>query len=158
MSAHWKRAAVPAAAYVVLIIATLACGGPGVLEYELTDGRTVADLTADVDTSVVLVYDPADCLACDANAVRWNQARAETQHRVLLMLSRAPSETERRRLIAMRMAVDGILRPGEWASLSTPSEFLIASGESIVSTHRGTGPSPLLQHLLAVRSPAAAGR
>lgn len=87
----------------------LACGHAGDrTSIRLYDGQTLGSRLRGVDSAVVLLWDPADCTSCGLLVNRWLEVRRQLPANVLLVLTRLPSEYERRDLVIHRIRPDGI--------------------------------------------------
>src|SRR3970040_2351093 len=89
---------------LLLLLTVPSCGGSPVV---LQSGQTLASLVAVQDSIVALIIDPASCISCDPVANKAIQIRTDNLGRLLIILSRQPTEVERRRLIVTRVAIDG---------------------------------------------------
>lgn len=92
---------------------------------EVRDGETalVSRLVTDDDTSFVVVVDPTTCLSCDAALATLLEKRR--QHApVYLVLTRPPTETERKHLALSRVRADTSLPSG--ASIETGVLLVVA--------------------------------
>lgn len=79
------------------------------------------------DTLVALVVDPAECLSCDGRIVFMLAARRQFPRSIRLVLSRAPTEGERRQLVLYRIPIDGRMVPGgKWKDSIAAPPFGIA--------------------------------
>lgn len=113
---------------VVGLLGMASCS-PSVTDLQLHDGRSVNEVVGTTGR-VVLVYDPKDCIACDAVALRWLELRSSDTAAVRLFLTREPSSFERRRLAIQRLRVDGVLAKSWFRRrVSPPAEYLLGSGD-----------------------------
>lgn len=149
---------------VVLPLLVLSCGGPApsVLGISLVSGQSVSQLVGVRDSTVILLYNPADCFSCSSVLGRWIEAKRQHPDQVLLVFTRPPTPNETRELAAYRIAPDGIVRDQKLAAdFHTPSEFLAVRGKVVkADTLLGVGVvSPLLTLMeQPAKSPATATR
>jgi hypothetical protein len=76
----------------------------------LRDGRKIADLLSDADSSVVIIVDPSECLACNAALHAVLEIRRGNEGRVILVLSRDPTSIENRQFVLAGYHADAVLR------------------------------------------------
>lgn len=143
-----SRALVAAAA---ILFASLACSLHK--DPTLVDGRSLTTL-ASADSTAVVIADPGDCFACDQLLYSVLEARRRRPGAVALVLSRVPSEAERRRIVIARHLVDGVLasRP-RWTG-GTPIVLVGVEGQSPVLKSLKNA-RPLLAALLRSPRPAS---
>jgi hypothetical protein len=99
----------------LVLVVMLACApesrGIEIGELRLVSGGRVADAVATgTRPEVLLLLDPAACLTCERLIYDWIDLRRRLGDRVMLILSREPSDVERRQLIIARVPVDNIIR------------------------------------------------
>ena len=77
----------------------------------IEDGRPLTSLVSPTDSSLVAVYDPANCFRCDA-LLPLLQAWATTagNDRFALVLTRHPTEEEQQQMALLRIAPAGVIR------------------------------------------------
>lgn len=86
----------------------------------LSDGRLLRDILGSTAPAAVLVLDPISCLVCDPLMAEWILAYQRSVPRVQLVFCRAPTEPERRRLLASRIRSAGVV---ELSACAKRSEF-----------------------------------
>ncbi|HEX2191040.1 MAG TPA: hypothetical protein VHG51_19180 [Longimicrobiaceae bacterium] len=74
--------------------------------------RDVAALSAGPGKVLLLVFEPADCLACATDMPRWLDARRRSPGSVAILVTRPPSPAESKVLARYRIPVDGVLERG----------------------------------------------
>jgi hypothetical protein len=99
---HWD-----AIGPLLLLLTVPSCGGSPVV---LQSGQALASLVVGQDSIIALIVDPATCTSCDPVANKAIQIRTDNVGRLLIILSRQPTEVEPRRLIVTRVAIDGVLK------------------------------------------------
>lgn len=125
----------------------LACSrAPGPAEWRFEDGRRLVD--GDTALTVVLVMDPSEAFTCAAMLMDWLEWRRIEPQRFRLVFTRQPTQTEIRRLRAVRLPVFGTLANGP--RHGTPMEVVLHSGrvvfaDSGVTTARGSSLLPRLR-------------
>ena len=114
-----------------LVHGILSCSPPSrvdeLLHARLPSGTPLATLAggAPTDTIVLLVYDPADCLACGAPIGIWRDWAGSNGHRqVRLVLSRPPSHHEATVFRIARATPAGVLSGGQ-SRIQTPSILIV---------------------------------
>ncbi len=119
-------------------------------QWMLESGEPLAAmLSSGSDTSVVLVYDPAECFSCDGQLSRWVQLGQQRGWPIRLVLTRTPTAAERNQLLLYRLPPDGVVR-GAADGLATPRVYRFAR-EALVDSAVGDAE----QHLLLERSRGA---
>jgi hypothetical protein len=97
----------------LVTVAVLSCGvgdNDGIDTLDLTNGLTVGDLVHRGGITVVLVYSPESCFSCAGVLGRWVQLdREATDVDIALVLSREPSEVQRRQLALRRLVPAGVI-------------------------------------------------
>ena len=81
----------------------------------LTEGKTIGKMTGGTDSAAVILADPADCLSCNHPLYALLQARQSRRGVVFLVLSRAPTDFERRQLALQHMEPDAVIRDWPYA-------------------------------------------
>jgi hypothetical protein len=76
----------------------------------VVDRQSLARLVGGRDSVAIIVADPGDCLSCNYPLYTLLQARRHRRGVVLLVLSRAPSEFERRQLALQHEQADVVLQ------------------------------------------------
>lgn len=94
----------------LLLAIVTACFPGRVDEMSLAGGSPMAVLALPDDTTAVLVLDPAECTSCDLGVRAWLRGRRMLPSQIRLVLTREPTDPERRQLVLARIAVDGVLR------------------------------------------------
>jgi len=111
------------------------------------DAGGVSRLAARAPRSAVLLFEPTDCLACGANMPRWLAIRRDAPEKVAILLTRAPSPSERIMFARYRIPVDGVLRRGVLPKTQPGGKaFIYSSGRLKVS---GRLREPAMQETLA---------
>jgi hypothetical protein len=124
---------------------TQAAGGEPALPE--IDAAGVSRLAARAPNSAVLLFEPTDCLACGANMPRWLAIRRHVPEKVTILVTRAPSPSERIMFARYRIPVDGVLRPGVLPKTQPGGKaFVYSSGQLKVS---GRLREPAMQETLA---------
>lgn len=113
----------------VAAVVLASCAAPPTLSrVSLQGGKAIADLLSAADTVVLLLYDPADCLACGAPIGVWRTWEAASQRRKLvLVLTRPPTRREAEALFTARVAPAAILASGR-SPMPVPSAYVVVSG------------------------------
>lgn len=119
---------------------------------EATSGALMSRLLPSADSSVVLVYDPADCFTCYGALQSWLDWGKRNPGAFALVFTRSPNADEQALLTAYRVKPDATLRRTlrDWvAPVRTPSEHLYVGGRLVTSTEiTGRGIStPLLDRV-----------
>lgn len=119
-----------------------ACRAPesDLLRMELADGsRVSAGFAEGEEERVVLLLDPSDCFDCYNVVWEWAEWSRANPGRLVVLLSREPTELERRNFAARRFVPDGVLRSLDARALGTPSEFLVRRGEVLYESRGSVG-------------------
>lgn len=120
----------------------------------LETGESIRTLTVGYDTTIALIYDPADCFTCSGVLADWIEAQQSRPIRVLLILTRAPVASEARMLTAFRVPVAGILAQSWRPSPHAPSkEALFVHGEIIASASVQEPKRNRVQQIMRLQSP-----
>jgi hypothetical protein len=135
----------------LITVAIAACtaagvaGGTDLLDARLTGGERLRDLIGPVDTAVVLLYDPGDCFVCFSELASWIEVRRQRPGLVRIVLTRAPTTTERHQLALYRIVADGVL-PLEKGSdgIATPAQLLVVADSIVGLWTAADGALPLL--------------
>lgn len=98
-----------------------------IMQLPLKTGALIADLVSESDTTMLLIYDPADCLACGNPIGVWLAWETSSPRRSLaLVLTREPSPADVRALATARAMVKGLLQ--ETARFTrTPAAYYIVA-------------------------------
>jgi hypothetical protein len=117
----------------VLCLVVTGCAEPteGLLDTQLTSGGDLRAALQSSDTAVALLLDPAECSSCDPLLRRWIAAQARHPEKVLLVLTRTPSEHERRDLILRRVRPVGVLPKDLQQEASNPRALVWIRGQAI---------------------------
>jgi hypothetical protein len=75
----------------------------------LVDGRVLQAVVTDTDAFAIVVVDPADCLSCDRPLYSLLQARRRHPGAVAFVLSRPPTDYERRQLALQHEVPDAVI-------------------------------------------------
>lgn len=144
-------------ASVAMLLLAAACGQPPLLKRHDVNGAALRLVAGRADTSVVLLYSPADCFVCYGALQPWLDWDRQNPDRVALVFTRLPHSSEKVQLATYRIRPDAVLRPrllDRFTLPETPAELLIVKGE-VVSTRtvrRGTLASPLYLELTGRRA------
>lgn len=113
----------------------------------LDDGTSLLSRAVADRPTVVLVLDPAEVFTCASTLSRWLEWRAGNPGRFLLVFTRPPSRSEKKRLLTVRLPLSGTL--AEPPGGKTPVELVIARGRMVYadSAIAETGRSVLLTAL-----------
>lgn len=91
----------------------------------LTDGTPATGLADPNDPTVLLVYDPADCLACSGPLAAW-LAERPVGAPAKLLFTRTPNRQEERALLMHHLSASAVV---QWnGSLRTPRAYLVRAG------------------------------
>ncbi len=128
----------------------LGCISPetDLLEQPLTSGETLEARLPPLSPAVVLLFEPADLAVCGNHISRWMEWDRNHPGRLLIVLTRSPGPAERKQLLLFRVRPDAILRRSRRSGpIHTPSEYLIANGEVVLSEQvpAGSPESPILE-------------
>ncbi len=134
----------------VLAVLAAGCSAPetNILNYPVASGGTLAQHVTAQAPSVILLLDPSDIVVCGNHISRWLEWERRNPGRVLLVLTRAPSEADRKQLLLFRIKPDAVLgTPRGYARVPTPYEYLAADGKIVLSEQVPVGApeSPLLK-------------
>lgn len=117
---------------------------PATEDLILASGDPLSRFASDIDTTLVLVYDPADCLSCYSAFSKWFAYKQAHPERVYLVLSREPTDAERKQFVAARIVIDGVL--SKTTSIGQdllPREILYIEGERRRTDDRVRNTSPI---------------
>jgi hypothetical protein len=122
-----------------LFLLLCSCGG-NINRLTLNDGRTVLSLVSSRDTSVVLLYDPARCLTCDATMPMWLEWGHKNPGRFAFILTRRPMDAEQKELTLLHIPYNGILGRSPINFFNKPrslaSAYLIVGGRLVATDLR----------------------
>lgn len=141
---HWQRVGLAA---VVALSAGCSAPETNILNYPVVAGGTLAKHIAPQSPSVILLFDPSDIVVCGNHISRWLEWERRHPGQVFLVLTRAPSEADRKQLLLFRIKPDAVLGTARgYARVSTPYEYLVADGTIVLSEQVPVGipESPLL--------------
>lgn len=129
---------------------TAGCSAPetNILNYPVASGGTLAQHVAAQSPSVILLVDPSDIVVCGNHISRWLEWERRNPGRVSLVLTRAPSEADRKQLLLFRIKPDVVLGTMKgYARVPTPYEYLVSDGNVVLSQQVpvGSPESPLLK-------------
>lgn len=96
-----------------LVFAACSQGQPDAKDLQLAGGALVPDIRVHDGPIVLLLADPDDCLSCDQDLLTMLKVRREYPGRVQLVLTRSPSQSERKQLALGGHTADAILESGE---------------------------------------------
>ena len=85
-----------------------------IIAARLTEGSSIGGLVGDADSAAVVLADPADCLSCNYPLYTLLQARRYRAGVVYLVLSRLPSDVERRQLALQHIQPDAVMRDSRY--------------------------------------------
>lgn len=115
------------------------CSGspiPPPLEWKLAEAGTVLTIVPSADSVVLLIHDPADCLACGNPIGVWRSWATGSHRRgLLVVLTRTASTAETHALAAARVTISGHLAAG-YESLVTPIGYFLI-GQTVVDSAQG---------------------
>jgi hypothetical protein len=116
----------------VLCLVVTGCTEPTerLLDTQLTSGGDLRAALKSKDTAVALLLDPAECSSCDPLLRRWLAAQARQPEKILLVLTRTPSEHERRDLILRRIRPAGVLPKDLQQDASYPRALVWIRGQA----------------------------
>lgn len=134
----------------VLAMLATGCGSPetNILNYPVVSGGTLMQHVSGQSPSVILLLDPADIVVCGNHISRWMEWDRRNPGRLSIVLTRTPSEVDRRQLLLFRIEPDVILGTSRrHARIPTPYEHLVADGRIVLSAQVpvGSPESPLLK-------------
>lgn len=121
----------------------------------LSNDSALSTLALGRDTSVVLLYRPADCFSCYGVLADWLQWKAEGGGDVTLVLTRAPRPAQLTQLGLFGITDYRILRDEAPLGFDLPATLLFAGGALVAIAPVKPGHDMLLAHLQA--NPAAQG-
>lgn len=135
---------------MVLAVLAASCGAPetNILNYPVASGGTLVQYVPRQSPSVILLLDPADIAVCGNHVSRWMEWERRNPGRLSIVLTRTPSEVDRRQMLLFRINADAVLRAsGKHAGVPTPYEYLVADGRIVLSEQVpvGSPESPLLR-------------
>lgn len=113
---------------LVVTLALIGCARDSVLDVPLASGADIRSLTRTADTTMVLVLKPEECFSCGVNASDWARFGATGVRETVLILTRQPSERERRELVLRRIRPSDVIAPQSRSPVSTPYVAWIADG------------------------------
>jgi hypothetical protein len=123
---------------------------PALLGQRLEGGDSVGYFVAASDTVVLLVHDPADCLACGTPIGVWRDwERRAPGHALVLVLTRTPTQMEGKAFAAARVTPIGVLETSTLPYL-TPAAFLLVHGRTQDSGLGRPGVSALMKRVANV--------
>lgn len=119
---------------VVVIIATVLCLGcsdaaratrapSDVLEWKLSDGRSVASVSGFSGLRVVLILEPSDCLSCYRGLAVWRAWAESDSGQLAILLTQRPDSLGRVALALAGIRPTGIL--AEQPGLRTPIQVVL---------------------------------
>lgn len=111
---------------VLVLMGILASGD--VMSAELTDGRTLRTVSSRSDSSVLLVYDPADAFTCSQALQEWKRVQSSSKFAVVVLLTRPPTSVELRHLALSRVQFEGIVVSSWLRGQLRSRELLVVHG------------------------------
>jgi hypothetical protein len=134
----------------VLVVLAAGCGATetNILNYPVASGGTLAQYVPKQSPSVILLLDPADVVVCGNHISRWTEWDRRNPGRLSIVLTRPPSEADRRQLLLFRVRPAAVLGTSRrYARVPTPYEYLVADGNVVLSEQVpvGSPESPLLK-------------
>jgi len=93
------------------------------------------------------VIDPNDVPACQNVLAGWLDWKVRSGEAFHLLLSRPPTDAERRILLTLGIRPNGVLRNGRSLRGFTPAEFVVSDGGAVYEAYRVAGASSLLADL-----------
>lgn len=125
------------------VLVGLACqASPVGQPLRLDDGRPLEALVGP-DTTIVVLYDPADCLRCDPNMLTWHEVRGRDSTFARVVLARVPTSAEAEQIALMGYDFDGMLEAG--ASVPPMTVARLYVGGVLVSEEGVSSSSPILR-------------
>lgn len=112
-----------------------------ILALRLTDGRMIQDALP-TGRVALLVYDVSYCFACSSHYSYWRALQQAGTVDVAVLIAGDVSSADLRALRLQRIPVVGVLRTGQMAASSLPSEYLLvdqvitASAEGVEAVGR----------------------
>lgn len=125
---------------VLISAALMMCQGcRDVAGAALRNGTAVRELVGR-DTAIVLVFDPNTCFTCEGNMYMWLGWAQQNPGRFALVLTKEPTESERRQLALLHIPLAGVLAR-EWLEprRRIQTENLLANGH-VIATSQIRGP------------------
>lgn len=117
----------PVTFWIVMIFVAGCVGDPDLLDIQTTDGHSVQSLAKGVGERVVLIFDPAESLSCLNALAAWKHWGEGDDRSMVLLLTRQPTDSERRGLRLAGVREDGVLaRPPNGV---TPMQLLFLGDE-----------------------------
>jgi len=138
------------AGVVLLILAGCVSPESNITMYPVTSGGTLGQHLESRSSAVVLVLDPADLVVCGNHVSRWMEWGREHPGQLLIVLSKVPSQADRKQLLLFRVRHDAVLQGSrKFARITTPHEYLVENGQVVLSepVPVGSPESPLLKAL-----------
>ncbi len=126
---------------------------------QLDDGRTLADLAVGSVAILILISDPGDCFSCGGFLGAWAKEAQRNRESVFLVLTREPTFVEKRRILAARLPIMGMLNETDPPWSLAPWELAFHNGELVYSG--SIAPNSSTTHVLSElegRSPDEAVR
>lgn len=126
------------------------CSAPetNILNYPVASGGILMQHVSRQSPVVILLLDPTDIVVCGNHISRWMEWDRRNPGRLSIVLTRAPSEVDRRQLLLFRIKPDVVLSTSRrYASVPTPYEYLMVDGRIVLSEQVPVGSpvSPLLE-------------
>lgn len=126
------------------------CAAPetDILKHPLVSGETLAQRLPPRSPAVALLIDPADIVLCGNHISRWMEWDRRNPGHLAVVLTRPPTEPERKQLVLFRVRTDAVLRKTRrFEPVPTPYEYLVSDGTVVLSEQvaPGSPESPLLR-------------
>ena len=93
---------------IVVVVAN--CTSPADSGLASLDKREITALSARMEPSAFLLFDPHDCFTCGAQMGRWLDLRRHAPGQIKILVTRVPSPGELKALAARRIPIDGVVR------------------------------------------------
>ena len=104
-----------------------------VLDERLSDGRRIRELLTATKPTVLLVYSPGDCFACNNSLPGWKGLENAGKVEMVLVLASPPTERDSRSLVIQRLKAAGVLANPIGADGSSPREYVVENGAVVAS-------------------------
>jgi hypothetical protein len=126
------------------LVLSVGCETPAA-DLRLTNGASLSSLVAPNGRTAVLIYDPAECLGCDATVAGWVAIQRKRPGSVRIVFTREPDSLEQRGLAVMRIQSDGVIQADFLRRhVATPVELVYERGRLVDSVTRRSGHQSLV--------------
>lgn len=131
-----KSITIPVAALVLALQS--ACSGtypaPPIADARLVSGPTIGQLAAVRDTVVVLVYSPAECVACYGVLSEWLKWSSDRDSSLFVVLKEEPTESQAEELLLFGIEYDQIADARRGRALSSPVTHVFIEGQHVATS------------------------